>query len=223
MRLVCIFCFTCLPKPFNEKTMKIAVLICLLFICIAGHSQLVEQPARYEDTISLKDIRYKKVVAYYLEDAVMVVDHRIFLKKLKEARATLLKEYRLTALRIQKRLPDNFQLLDINVFNLQEPLDVLDSVIRKAKAEKSDTFRVYRQTFTRILPTFGDFLPALVEKGECAVFDMNDQRHFQIIRRRERANSAEWVKTGPPYYYLPGASRYFMSPVDWIEQKPPSN
>lgn len=61
---------------------------------------------------------------------------------------------------------------------------VLDSIYNYLRRDKkSDTFYVRYNVFSKVNSPFGDFIPELIENGQCAVADNHKTRQPFLIRQ----------------------------------------
>jgi hypothetical protein len=182
--------------------MRVTFIILLLTSYLHSYSQV-----RYEmptDTLLLKNVSFKKTIAYKLEEVTLLVDFEEYRKAL-DCRRLYNKQMRQALSKDSSRL----------VNEMREGWLFTDSLYQliNAQAATQDTIFLTRSNFRFGLTPSGNFFPDLIESGKCAIVDENNKKHFLIIRGKWSSESAYGISEGRTYY-LPGHKRHFMIATD---------
>jgi hypothetical protein len=190
--------------------MKTLLLSAFIFICTSCLSQQNSFDSFKQDTLTMPTpIDFKKCVLLELDSALVYIDFDFFKSKLSLERKGCYK-------RIKERknlMNDRIVANQSAVYKKQYV--VLDSIYDYLRRDKkSDTFYVRYNVFSKVNSPFGDFIPGLIENGQCIVADKNKTRQSFLIRQIGWKKNGSF-SSGSRLFFIPGHSKHFWSKWDW--------
>ena len=126
------------------------------------------------DTIELTYLTFKRVVALQFDEASVLMDYELFIKKLHAERKGLKNQIRPRERMIRKET-DYTGITSSQLKSYQRQFYAVDSVFDAFKGSKLDTLRVDYNVFVNAGSPFGDFLPSALEKKQCMVVDLSNR------------------------------------------------
>jgi hypothetical protein len=191
---------------------RVLLIIFHLFFCAPLIAQSSAFNIKEVDTLKMGALRIHRVAALEVGDAIVLVDYGYVLKRLKIERKGLKKQIN-SRDRMLRKNPTNKTIRYQRAF-YNEQFVIIDSsyqLIRKI--DKRDTAWIPMESFSG---PFGDFIPAIIESGQCVI--LNDRKEIQhfIIKKSGWEKTGAMTAVGKSYYYLPGSEDYFWSKMDWI-------
>ena len=193
--------------------------IFLLILSIATINSALAQIDSYKisnsDTIELSDLHFKKVVALHFDEATILVDYDLFIKHLSAERKGLQKQIK-SRERMIKRGTDYADITSSQLKSYQRQFAPVDSIFIIAKRSKLDTIQIDYRLFIKANSPFGDFLPSAIENKQCMVLDLNNHKQNFVIKISGSKKAGQMTAVGSSFYFIPGATKYFLSKMDWV-------
>ena len=190
--------------------MKIFFLILSTIAINSVHAQIESYKITNIDTIELPDISFKKVAALHFAEATILVDYNLFMKHTTAERKGLKKQIR-SRERMIKRGTDYAGITSSQLKSYKNHFIPVDSVFAIAKQNRLDTFHVdYSKT------PIGDFIPSAIENKQCMVLDPNNRKQKFVIKLSGSKKTGQMTAVGSSFYFIPGATKYFLSKMDWV-------
>ena len=191
----------------------------LLILSFTTYSVLHGQVAGYnidkQDTIQLRDLHLKRMVALQLDEAIVLIDYDFFYNQLKRERKGLKKKIT-SRKRIIEKGTDNPNITSSQLKHYQRQYFPVDSVYAALKSQKADTVKVDYSLFEKAQSPFGDFLPSVIEAKNCIILDLSHKPQPYIIKLAGSKKTGQMTAVGSSFYFLPAAKRYFWSKMDWV-------
>ena len=191
----------------------------LLILSIAAFNSLFAQLDSYKiarrDTIELANLTFKRIVALQFNEAIVLIDYELFMKKLELERNGLKKQIRSRERMIRKRT-DYPGITSLQLRKYQRQFSTVDSVFTAFMRTKLDTLRADNNVFANAGSSFGDFLPSALERKQCMVVDLSNRAQKYIIKLSGSKKTGQMTAVGSSFYFIPGATRYFLSKMDWV-------
>jgi len=190
--------------------MRTIFLILSLSAITSVQGQIDSYKITKTDTIKLVDISFKRVAAIHLSEATILVDYDLFMKHLTEERNGLKKQIR-SRERMIKRGKDYSGITSSQLKSYKRDFTPVDSVFNVAKHNKLDTFHAdYVKT------PIGNFIPSAIESNQSIVLDINSHKQIFIIKMSGSKKTGQMTAVGSSFYFIPGATKYFLSKMDWV-------
>lgn len=190
--------------------------VILTFSALKGSSCIAQEDTfrlKQIDTIDVPAFSFKKVAELHLRHAIIMIDGKTYLKLLSDERRGLDKTIK-SIERIQARKTD--PALNSHLRLYRPRYLFIDSMYFLAKRNKSDTIHVDYEKFEDSAPSFFYFLPSAIIKKECIIFSLDNRRPRYIIRKVGFRKTGPMTGVGQSYFFLPDASNYFLSKMDWV-------
>jgi hypothetical protein len=191
--------------------MRITALIIMVFIFLKAASQEPVYETYTVDTVYLKEIKFKKVVAYNINTVTFLVNYNDYRNSL----YSLWKTYYRGMKNKKKELSGG---RSVNP-DYESGWRTVDSVytILKEEARTQDTIFLSQKIFDRAgIGAMNNFFSDLIESGQCAILDENNKRHYLIIRHEGAKKTGTSAGLGGRAYLLPGDNKYFIAALDWV-------
>jgi hypothetical protein len=186
--------------------MRVIIFLTLVLLSSATKAQDFDKYST--DTIKLGDFKSKKIVAYKIK----YITFYFSLKECKKDFLTYWRRYREGIRQIQEQKKNGtYKDTEVN-----RRISAMDSVYRiLTNHENSNTVYVNQQLFD-----WGGLrgfdIDKQIEKGQCAISDSNNIRHYLIIRKKGSWYKGPLAAWGGRRYFLPGYDTYFIEATDWI-------
>ena len=162
------------------------------------------------DTILLKDIRYDKVLAYKLNSVTVLVDYNSYIKAFQK----FWKQYKI-GMRSLRRSEKRGDVINPDYEPRYRFLDSLYKILR-SQSLTSDTIYLNQSAFSKYDLGPGYDFTTDIDRGDCAIFDRNNNRHF-IILRQEDAYQRDFLDGwGDFRYFLIGTKFNFITKTKWV-------
>ena len=191
-------------------TMKIFFLILSTIAINSVQAQIESYKITKSDTIELPDLSFKKLAALHFAEATILVDYNLFMKHLTAERKGLKKQIR-SRERMIKRGRDYAGITSSQLKSYKNHFISVDSVFTIAKHNRLDTLHVdYTKT------PIGNFIPSVIENKQCMVLDLNNHNQKFVIKLSGSMKTGQMTAVGSSFYFIPGATKYFLSKMDWV-------
>lgn len=195
--------------------MKTFLLILSITVINSLQAQIDSYKITKSDTIELSDLAFKRIVALHLDEATILVDHDLFMKHLTAERNGLKKQIK-SRKRMIKRGTDYPGITSSQLKSYQRQFALVDSVFAIVNQSRLDTFHVGYRIFIKVNSPFGDFLPSAIEAKQCMVLDLSNHKQNSLIKLSGSKKTGQMTAVGSIFYFIPGATKYFLSKMDWI-------
>lgn len=190
--------------------MRTIFLILSLSAISSVQGQIESYKITKSDTIKLLDVSFKRVAALHLSEATILVDFDLFMKHLTAERNGIKKQIS-SRERMIKRGKDYPGITSSQLKSYKRDFTPVDSVFNVAKHNKLDTFYVdYVKT------PIGNFIPSAIESNQCIILDNRNQKQIFIIKVSGSKKTGQMTTVGSSFYFIPGATKYFLSKMDWV-------
>lgn len=189
------------------KTLLLSVIFCNCLNCF-GQSNSFDKFE--QDTLTMPTkLSFNKCVILELDSAFIFIDYDFFKTKLSLERKGCNKR-----IRERRRLNDD-PIVANQTARYQKQYNVLDSIYKYlTQKSKLDSFQVQYKVFSKTESPFGDFIPGLIEKGQCIVADKNFFRQSFLIRQIGWKKNGSF-SSGSRLYFITGHTKHFWSKWDW--------
>lgn len=194
--------------------MKTTFISILLSLAIIGSSQKNTFEKLTQDTINLSRPNFNNTVGLVLDEAIVYIQVDFFKQKLYEewkgCKKTIRQWKRAGSPNsgILKFLPDR-------LVEAQQAFIGLDSAykyFKKLRRINDTIYLSYKSYFAK--SRFGDFIPNLIENGQCAIADKKLGIQTFIIRQIGWKRNGSF-SSGSRLYFLPGHENHFWAKWDW--------
>lgn len=190
--------------------MRTILLILSFSIISSVHGQIEGYKITKSDTLKLRDISFKRVAAFHLSEATILLDYDLFMKHLTETRKGLKKQIK-SRERMIRRGKDYHLITSAQLKFYKRDFKIVDSVFNATRQNKLDTFNVdYFKT------PIANFIPSAIESNQSIVLDRNNHKQLFIIKMSGNIKTGQMTAVGSSFYFIPGAIKYFLSKMDWI-------
>lgn len=210
-----LYCQQHLVRCTLSRNMKFVLLILSFAASSILHSQVAGYNITKKDTIQLRDLHFKRTIAFYLDEAIVLFDYSFFLNKLKKERKGLKKQIT-SRERMIKKGTDYPGITSPQLKHYRRQYLPIDSVYTALKNHKTDTIRVDYSVFEKAQSPFGDFLPFVLEAKNCIILDFNHKPQPYIIKQAGSKKTGQTTTVSSSFYFLPAAKWYFWSKMDWV-------
>ena len=183
--------------------MIISAFILLISSEVSSQTYSVSQPA---DTIILQQINFKKVLAYNIGGATVLVDYDDFMKSF----VPFWKKYKKGVQSLEKSKEENPSY--VRRFNF------LDATYKRLTAEIKAQDTVFISDISFRLADIGtsyDFTRK-IEQGRCIVLDKNNIRQTFILRQKHSYQKGPLDGWGGRLYFISGQKEPFIRGTDWV-------
>jgi hypothetical protein len=173
----------------------------------AAQTYDVNQPT---DTINLRQISFKKVLAYQVGNATILADYNDFMKSFKPFWNKFKKGVRSLDRGKVKAVEENpwyvkrFRFLDSTYKRLTEQIKTQDTV--------------FINSFSFMMADIGtsyDFV-GKIENGQCSVLNRDNERQTFILRQKYSYQKGPLNGWGGRLYFIAGQIKPFITGTDWV-------
>jgi hypothetical protein len=190
--------------------MKTFLLILSIIVVNSVEAQIESYKITRSDTIELPGLSFKKVAALHFAEATILVDYDLFMKHLTAERKGLKKQIR-SRERMIKRGTNYTGITSSQLKSYKSHFIPVDSVFAIAKKNKLDTFHVdYTDS------PIESFIPSAIENQQCIVLDLNNHKQNFVVKLSGSKKTGQMTAVGSSFYFIPGATNYFLSKMDWV-------
>lgn len=193
----------------------------LLFLLLLGNYYGSCQKNSFDkfkqDTIAMGNINFTNVVALDVNEAVICIEYRLFKEKLFQEWTGCRKQVKERE-HIRDNNSESYKIVSNQIAFYKRQFVVLDSIKKYLKkvAVPKDTAFISYNIFLKISSPFGDFIPALIESGQCIIVHKNNKRQSYIIRQIGSKKTGQMTGVGLSLYFLPGHNNHFWSKMNWV-------
>jgi hypothetical protein len=199
-----------MKSPYQPFPIKL-LLVLSIFCAISKYSlgQPFSDTARTE-TLPLKDLHFKKVLAYQMNAALILVDYNEFMNAFMPMRDKLVKDVK--RLRKQEK---RGEVINRHYFAIER---LVDSAYRllQVQEQSGDTIRIDNLLFRSVDWNCGyDFLQS-IHKGNCMILNAAGVRQSYVLIQyysHQRGFLDGW---GGWLYFIPGEKFPFLSKTKWM-------
>lgn len=199
----------------KQQTMKTFFLILSMTAINSLQAQINSYKISKTDTIELSDLAFKRTIALHFDEVTILLDHDLFMKHLTAERKGLKKQIK-SLERMIKRGTDNPDITSSQLKSYQRHFALVDSVFTIVKQSRLDTFHVDYKIFIKADLPFGYFLPSVIESKQCMVLDLSNHKQNFVIKLSGTKKTGQMTAVGSSFYFIPGATKYFLSKMDWV-------
>jgi hypothetical protein len=194
--------------------MKAFLLILSIIVINSLQAQIDSYQITKSDTIELSDLAFKRTIAMHFDEATILMDHDLFMKHLTAERKRLKKEIKERE-RIVKE-GDYDAIVSSQLKSYQKQFTSVDSVFAIVRRSRLDTFHVDNRVFINVNSPFGSFLPSVIESKQCMVLNLGNHKQKFVIKISGTKKTGQMTARGSSFYFIPGATKYFFSKMDWV-------
>lgn len=190
----------------------------LILFCVIVFRGVAQNNVHFDkegDTVWLKKIQLKSTLALHLNGAIVLMEQEPVLKKLKETRKAVKKQYQ-KELRNIGRAINNIVVVPLYITHYEDRLRFLDTHIGQLENKSTDTVVFFQQLFESQQLSVSELVPPLLEAGKCMVMDSSLRLVPHVIRKTTGQSSGLLVggEPGSSYYFLPHATEFFLQKVE---------
>jgi hypothetical protein len=167
-------------------------------------------PSSITDTIKLKNINFKKVLAYKINSATVLVSYEDFMK----AFAPFWKKYKRGVRSLNrgklKAIEENPSWVRRSIF--------LDSTYKRLTAQIKTMDTVYINQWSFALADIGtsyDFV-GKIDQGSCIVLDNNNVRQTFVLKQKYSYQKGFLDGWSGRLYFINGQQKPFIRGTDWV-------
>jgi hypothetical protein len=167
-------------------------------------------PSNKTDTLNLKQLAFRKVIAYKINSVTILVDYNDFMKSFKP----FWKKYR-NEVRSLNRGKEN--AVEENPYYVKRFI-FLDSTYKQLirQVVAADTAYITQLSFEIAdIGTSYNFIKK-IEQGNCIILDNQNVRHFKILKQKYSYQKAPLDGWGGRLYFIAGQEKPFISGTDWV-------
>lgn len=192
--------------------MKIFLLYIFCSLCFECFSQKNSFDKYTQDTIQFTSrLNFKKWVGLQVNDAIIFIGFNYFNNQLYLERKGCKKQIK------ERKHIHNDKIVANQMAIYQRQYVAFDSIYTYLQQRKklSDTIYVSYDIIIKANSPFGDFIPKLIESGQCTITDKHFSRQPFIIRQIGWKKTSQMHSAGSRLYFIPGQENYFWSKWDW--------
>lgn len=185
----------------------IAAIISLTSFKVLAQTYDARQPT---DTIFLKQLSLKKVLAYRIGEATILIDYNDFMKSFKPFWTKYKEGVRSLDRGKEKAFEENPWYVKRFIF--------LDSTYKRLNAQikTQDTVFINDVSFKKAdIGTPIDFARK-IENGQCLVLNKTNENQLFILRQKYSFQRGPLDGWGGRLYFIPGENTPFISGTDWV-------
>lgn len=190
----------------------------LLLSCVISHRGMSQSDVSFSmegDSIWLKKIQLSSTVALHVNNAIVLMEEAPVLKKLREMRKAVKKQYQ-TELRKGTKIGNGVMVIPVVISHYEDRLRFLDTHIGQLEKKAPDTVILFQQLFESQGLSVSELVPPLLDAGKCMLMDSSLQLVPFVVRKSARKSNSLLVGSEPgmSYYFLPGATQYFLQNIE---------
>lgn len=165
----------------------------------------------------MRNINFEKVIAFNVRDAIIYIEYDFLKKRLSDEWKGCKKQIKGRE-RIHEIDPDLDKIVKYQLSGYKKQFVVLDSIKRCLKSVDpgKDTLFISYDIFYKSGSLFGDFIPNLIESGQCIIMNKDNNRQLYIIRQTGTKKTGQMTGVGSSLYFLAGSENYFWGKMNWV-------
>ncbi len=184
-----------------------------VLLCFFHLSKAQQSPFQVytQDTIHLKKVSYRKTAAYNLDSVMIFMNYKDFKKEYHNIWSIYNR-----GMKFGRKAKKKGGYVNPEYEPRYKVIDSFYKLVRK-QARGADTIYLSQAVFDpfQVCPVC-HLIPKLLEKGDCAIKDELQVRHFLIIRQKGSGSTGPSTAASGRAYFLQGAKQPFFSVLDGI-------